>query len=182
MTPKGDSGPQISNEFGRMANLWLDCFLMNSMASLDTLAHEIRVLYTFDAPSKATVRPDRFNIKTVRNDLLRCHSGSRLTPYLASQIKDDGWFGVFSMYRHCTTHESVIGSNIHLDIQFGNLREVKVPLPDDPRKRRFTNSYRRELKPYCEKTTKNIRKLVDRSYHLILDDANDSDYVPPIPR
>jgi len=169
-------------EFGRMANLWLDCFLMNSMASLDTLAHEIKVLYVFGTPSKAGAGPDRLTIKTVRNDLVRHHPDRKLTKYLESQLKDDGWFGIFSMYRHCTTHESVIGSNIHLDIQFGRVREVKVPLPDDPRERPFMNRHRRELKPYCEKTTKNVRKLVDRSYQLILADIEEAKHVLPIPR
>ena len=165
-----------------MANLWLDCFLMNSMASLDTLAHEIKVLYALGAPSKAGSGTDRLNIKTVKNDLLRYHADRRLTKYLESQLKDDGWFGTFSKYRHCTTHESVIGSNIHLDIQFGSLREVKVPLPDDPRERPFKYRYGRELKPYCDKARKNVNTLVNRSYQLTLADIEEAKYVLPIPR
>ena len=169
--------------FGLHSNLLLDGFLMNAMAVLDTLAHEIRVLYSFQGvQSKTPSKPDRVYIGTVKDDLVKYHSGKHLTKYLSSELTKP-WFGTFSRYRHCTTHESLIGSNVHLDVSAitGDLRQAVVPLPDDPKKRPFTYKSNRELKSYCEKTRDNIKQMASRSYYLIGKDMRLSKSVLPIP-
>lgn len=58
--------------FGLYANLVLDGFLMNAMAALDTLAHEIKVLYTFHpAPRNIYIH----TIKEKLDQLRRVASG-----------------------------------------------------------------------------------------------------------
>jgi len=158
--------------FGLEANMHLDCFLMNAMAVLDTLAHEIKVLYSFQAiPLKPSSKPDRVYIGTVKDELIKYHPSKHLTKYLSTELAKP-WFDTFASYRHCTTHESLIGSNIHFDVSAvtGALRQAIVPLPDDPRKRPFDYKRNRELKSYCEKTREGIKKMVNHSYYNIVKD------------
>ncbi len=169
--------------FGLEANLHLDCFLMNAMAVLDTLAHEIRVLYSFQAAKqKPSNRPSKVYVGTVRNDMLKYHSSKHITKYLAGELAKP-WFETFASYRHCTTHESLIGSNVHLDLSAitGDLRQALVPLPDDPRKRPFDYKQGRELKAYCDKTREDIKQMVSHCYYHIVKDIKVANFILPIP-
>lgn len=169
--------------FGLEANLHLDCFLMNAMAVLDTLAHEMRVLYSFQAvQQRPSNRPSRVYIGTIREDMLKHHTGKHITKYLAGELAKP-WFETFASYRHCTTHESLIGSNVHLDVSAitGDLHQAVVPLPDDPRKRPFSYKQGRELKSYCKKTREDLAQMVSHCYYHVVKDIKQTNSVLPIP-
>ena len=166
-------------QFGLYANLYLDAFLVNAMATLDTLAHEITVLYKF------TKLPDKIYIPTIHK-ILRCqYPNHNLTKYLSLQLNYNrkDWFYVFKGYRNCTTHESLITSKIRRDedLLTGQLEEPLIILPDNPKKRPFTFINNRELKHYCHTVNKRILKIVRQSYYCIIKDINLSHNTVPVP-
>lgn len=169
--------PYIDKEgFGLYANLILDGFLMNAMAVLDTLAHEIKVLYTFQPPLQDVY------IKAIKKKLKRQHPYCNLTKYLSDESVKP-WFDSFTEYRHCTTHESLVGSNVNYDeaLITGEVRQASITLPDNPHNRPFTYVHRRELKSYCIKIRRNVNDLVRHSYYCIIQDIRVAQNILPIP-
>lgn len=162
--------------FRLYANLILDGFLMNAMAALDTLAHEIKVLYGFHPV------PRKVYILTITEKLAREHPSCTLNRYLSSELAKP-WFEPFATYRHCTTHESLVGSNVRYDetLITGELRQAFITLPDDPRNRPFTYIRNRELKSYCIKIRRRVTDLVHHSYSLIIQDIRVAHNILPIP-
>ena len=178
-------GPQASQSgiskddiqyFGLLANLHFDCFLMNGMASLDTLAHEIALLYKFQ---KAL--PDRVYIRTIKGFLVRDHSPRALTAYLSAELAKD-WFVTFSSYRNCTTHESLILDRITYQASAteGDIQEPSVSLPDDPKTRPFKYKKGRELKSYCGATMKSLDNMISASYYHMAKDIRGAKGALPI--
>ncbi|GAH44156.1 unnamed protein product, partial [marine sediment metagenome] len=169
--------PYINKEgFGLYANLVLDGFLMNAMAALDTLAHEIRVLYTFQPV------PQDVYIRSIKQRLEDQHPYCTLTKYLSDELTKP-WFDPFANYRHCTTHESLVGSNVRYDeaLITGDRGQAFITLPDDPRNRPFTYSRNRELKSYCVKIRGSVTDLVRHSYYCIIQDIRVAQNILPIP-
>lgn len=161
--------------FGFYANLLLDGFLMNAMSAFDTLAHEIKVLYRFRRV------PPKLYIHTIKDCLVRDHSHCALTMYLSREMVKP-WFDTFATYRHCTTHESLVGSNVRFDVSLitGDLQQVYVPLPDDARSKPFTYRHDRELKSFCGKVNKRVITMVRHSYYCIIQDIKAANNVLPI--
>jgi hypothetical protein len=167
---------QGRERFGLYANLILDGFLMNSMAALDTLAHEIKILYAF-------LRiPRKVYIHIIEQKLRSDHPHKRLTTYLSGELAKT-WYNTLSEYRHCTTHESLVGSNVRSDetLITGDIQQAMILLPDDPRNRPFTYTRNRELKSYCAKARKNVANLVRHSYYCIVQDIRAAHNTLPIP-
>lgn len=162
--------------FGLYANLILDGFLMNAMAALDTLAHEIKVLYAFHPV------PRKVYIHTIKQRLEGQHPYCALTKYLSGELAKP-WFDPFATYRHCTTHESLVGSNVRYDetLITGYLQQAIITLPDDPRNRPFTYSRNRELKSYCVKIRRSVTDLVRHSYYCMIEDIKVAHNILPIP-
>ena len=167
---------QDRERFGLYANLILDGFLMNTMAALDTLAHEIKTLYTFPP-----LRPIIY-IHTIKRQLTIHHPSKSLTTYLSTELARP-WFNTLSEYRHCTTHESLVGSNVRADAALinGHIQQAVIVLPDDPRSRPFTYKRNRELKSYCAKARRSVTALVRHSYHWIIQDIKAAHNTLPIP-
>ncbi len=167
---------QDKERFGFYANLSLDGFLMNTMAALDTLAHEISILYTFPA------LPPKIYIHTIKQKLTRHHPSKSLTTYLSRELARP-WFHTLSEYRHCTTHESLVGSNVRADAALitGHIQQAIIMLPDDPRNRPFTYRRNRELKSYCAKARRSAIDLVRHSYYCIMQDIRVAQNILPIP-
>lgn len=168
--------PYIDREgFGLYANLVLDGFLMNAMAALDTLAHEIKVLYTFQPPLQDVY------IKTIKNKLRRQHPHCNLTKYLSNELAKP-WFNTFTEYRHCTTHESLVGSNVNYGeaLITGEAGQASITLPDNPHNRPLTYDRKRELKSYCVKIKRNVNDLVRHSYYCIIQDIQSAGGALPI--
>ena len=162
--------------FGLYANLLLDGILMNAMSTLDTLAHEITILYRF-----ARV-PSKIYIHTIRDRLNKDHPNCALTNYLKGELAKP-WFETFATYRHCTTHESLVGSNVRIEASLitGDLELVSLPLPDNPRSRPFVYKHGRELKSYCHKIGKAVSLVVRHSYQCVMLDVKSAHNVLPIP-
>jgi hypothetical protein len=155
-------------------NMFLDGFLMNAVAALDTLAHEIWVIY------KGSKSGDLY-MNAVKKELKKCHPKSQLVEHLEEHLAED-WFDTLRMYRRCTTHESLVAPDISFKISLitGEV-EQSIPLPDDPTNRPFTYAQKRELITYCEEARKKVKLIVDRSYICIVEDLIAADNKVPIP-
>ena len=161
--------------FGLYANLLLDGFLMNTVSALDTFAHEVKALYQFHRP------PSKVYIRRIEGCLAREHAGRALTTYLSVELAKR-WFDTLTVYRHCTTHESLVGANVRFDASLitGDLQYAYVPLPDDPRHRPFTYKSGRELKSYCSSVRAHVVTLIRHSYYCIIQDIKTTGTTLPI--
>jgi len=159
-------------------NLHLDGFFMNAMSALDTLAHEIFVLY--EAPRV----PTRIYIRTAKDMLRSSHPASFATRLLNTELSKP-WFIEFEPFRHCTTHESLIGHGDigylfdHVARRYKLSRRIK--LPDNPQVRPFAYSRNRLANEYVSSTFRRIDGLVGRVYKNALRDIRASGNVLPVP-
>ena len=170
-------------QFLRSANMFLDGLLMNAMAALDTLAHEIGVVYEFQgAPS---IYPSKWlgnlYIDKIPEKVKKCHPTSRLAEYLESELVKD-WFHTLDMYRNCTTHESLVAIEMTQTTSLiTEETERSVPLPDDPRSWSPTHAKNRELRSYSESVRQDVKRIVSQSYACIAEDLLAADNRIPIP-
>jgi len=167
-------------------NLLLDGFLMNSMSVLDTLAHQIRVLYDF--PLKGT-KPEKkaedIYISKIRDMLLESHPKSEVGRLLQQKLKPEpkpDWFLKFESLRNCTTHESLIGAEISpvWDQIERCYKAPKIILPDDPKEIPFTYIENREAISFCQTIFDNIESLLNEVYEAILTDIQNNNNILPI--
>lgn len=166
-------------EYCRHLNLFIDGFFMNSMSVLDTLAHELFVLYSSQkAPS------DKY-IDTAHVMINNFHSASQIKKVLDSELMPGGWFAEFERYRHCTTHESLI---VYDDIHFSvdkidyTLRlDQPIKLPDNPQVRPLTYNLDRNVVDYCLATFQTIESFVSSIYDSALLDIHAKGDILPIP-
>ena len=151
---------------------------MNAMSTLDTIAHEIFVLYDI------TPLPPRIYINTARDMLVSIHHTSALTALLNNQLNSP-WFIDFQSFRHCTTHESIIR---HDDIlprfdpvarRYRLSRRIK--LPDNPQVRPFTYNRNRIANEYVTSTFRKVNRLVVEVYRNALRDIRTFGNILPVP-
>jgi len=159
-------------------NLYLDGFFMNALSALDTLAHEIFILY------KSRRVLSRIYINTAKRMLLDDHPSSALGALLANELNKP-WFIEFEPFRHCTTHESLIRHN---DIVYRFdpvVRHYKlsrrIKLPDDPQIQPFTYNRNRVATEYLPSTFKRIHRLVTEAYRNALRDIRANRNILPVP-
>jgi hypothetical protein len=166
-------------EYCRHLNLLIDGFFMNSMSVLDTLAHELFVLYSC---SKA--KSDIY-INMAHAMMSTFHSASQTKKVLDSQLMSGGWFTEFERYRHCTTHESLIlYDDIHFSIDplnFTYRLDQPIKLPDNPQVRPLTYNLNRNVVDYCLSIFQTIESLVSSIYDSTLLDIHTHGDVVPIP-
>jgi len=165
-------------DYCRHLNRLLDGFFMNSMSTLDTLAHEIFVLHTFHTT------PSNIYITTARDMLLSTHVGS-VTGALLDNELNKRWFTEFTPFRHCTTHESLIRHD-DVTVSYDYLTNRyklsrKIRLPDNPQLRPFTYSRNRIASDYCQFVSKNIERLVSKVFESVLKDIQRNAGRLPIP-
>jgi len=167
----------ISNYCSHL-NLFLDGFFMNAMSTLDTLAHEIFILY------ESQPVPARIYIGTAREMLHNVHPNSIVAALLDDQLSRP-WFTEFEPFRHCTTHESLIR---HSDIvyRFDSVARHyklfrKIKLPDNPQIRPFTYNRNRVANEYCQSLFRKIQWLVTNVYRRVLRDVRTNGNILPIP-
>jgi hypothetical protein len=160
-------------------NRLLDGFFIHSRSTLDTLAHEIFVLY------ESQTLPPKIYIWTARDMLMNSHSQSRVGRLLDSQL-GQRWFIEFEPFRNCTTHESLIAyddirwSYEQVPQRYKLTRRIK--LPDNPQIKPFTYYRNRIATQYCESLFKRIESLVTKVYESVLHDFSRNGNVFPIPR
>lgn len=166
------------SDFCRHLNLFLDGFFMNAMSTLDTLAHELFLLY------ESQPRPTNIYIDTARSMLRNIHPNSEVGRLLDDQLSKP-WFKEFEPFRHCTTHESLIRySDIvyifdQVTINYSLSRDIK--LPDNPQAKPFTYCRNRVAKRYCRCIFGKIERLVSGVYKLALQDISANENILPIP-
>lgn len=148
----------------RQFNLLLDGFFMNSMSTLDTLAHEISILYSLGR------NLDNIYITNINSAL---NQNLKISGFIRSQL-NLVWFSNFKNYRHCTTHESLIrisDIDIRFDQDTNRFKLIKkIKLPDNPKIRPFTYEKARIPVTYCESSLKRIQSFVVKAYKDILID------------
>jgi hypothetical protein len=151
---------------------------MNSMSSLDTLAHQIAILYTFPK------LPNDIYISSIKKKLLKHHPNSKISKLLKEQLEQT-WFDDYSPFRHCTAHESLIMYDIKLSYDQLNYRyeQPEIILPDDPKIRPFTykKKKRRKATVYCQSVLKHVELLISQAYEKMLEDIKAANNVLPIP-
>lgn len=173
---QADESPPIDIPgYCRNLNRILDGFFMNCMSVLDTLAHELLILYNLQQ------RPRDIYIKTIKEILVQEQPNSETGKLLASQL-GQLWFGEFEPYRHCTTHECLI--NYEINVPFDQLtkryRPPKIKLPDDPKVRPFTYRKNRVANQYCKIILKRVDSLVSKTYESIWKDIRKCHDILPI--
>ncbi len=157
------SQPRPVNTLGycRHLNRLIDGFFMNSMRSLDTLAHQIAILYTFPK------LPNDIYIGSIKKKLLQYHSNSKIAKLLNEKLGQT-WFNDFSSFRHCTAHESLIMYDIKLSDDQLNYcyKQPEIILPDEPKIRPFSYKKRRgrNATVYCQSVLKHIELLISKAY------------------
>jgi hypothetical protein len=162
----------------RNLNLLLDGFFMNSMSTLDTLAHEIFTLYV--CPSV----PSYIYITTAKKMLVEVHASSTTARLLDEQLSQD-WFAEFEPFRHCTTHESlirhddVVYSFDNVNNRYELLRAIR--LPDNPQVIPFTYNSNRVASEYCQSILTKIQSLAGDVYASVLLDMRTNGDILPIP-
>lgn len=171
------SDPMI--EYCRHLNMLVDGFFMNCMSVLDTLAHELFVLYSCrKIPSSIYIGKAHTMMKT-------SHCACQTKNVLDSQLVPGGWFGELEQYRHCTTHESLIlYDTIHLTVDpldFSYRLSQPVKLPDNPQVRPLTYSLQRNVVDYCLSTRQNVEALVSSIYGSVLSDIHAQGNTLPVP-
>jgi len=159
-------------------NLYIDGFFMNAMSTLDTLAHEIYVLY------ETTRVPRSIYIDTVKQMLLDVHPLSALAALLDNEL-NRSWFIEFKPFRHCTTHESLIRHNDIIYRFDPVVRHYKlsrrIKLPDNPQIRPHTYNRNRVATEYLPSTFNRMRRLVTEVYRNALRDIRAHGNVLPVP-
>jgi hypothetical protein len=165
-------------EYLRHLNLFIDGFFMNSMSVLDTLAHELFILYSSPKP-----KSDIY-INTAHVMISQFHSASQTKKVLDSHLMVGGWFTEFERYRHCTTHESlIVYDDIHLrvhSLNFTYYLEQPVKLPDNPQVRPLTYNLNRNVVDYCLSTFQTIESFVSNIYDSALLDIRAKGDILPI--
>lgn len=168
----------ILDSFCREINRLLDGFFMNAMSTLDTLGHQIYILYT----SQST--PTKIYFNTAKDMLVREHQQSILGNLLNTQLAMR-WFSDFEPFRHCTTHESLIRfDDIQISYDYVNSRyklSKRIKLPDNPQIRPYTYQRNRVVNVFCKSTFGNLDRLVKKSYECIRRDIRQSGNTIPIP-
>lgn len=165
-------------DFCSHLNLLLDGFFMNAMSTLDTLAHELFLLY------ESQRRPAKIYIDTARYMLRNIHPNSEVGRLLEDQLSRD-WFKQFEPFRHCTTHESLIRYN-DIIAPYDDVKEKyrlsrNIKLPDNPQTKPFTYHRNRVAKQYCGVLFRKIERLVSNVYRLGLRDIRANGNILPIP-
>jgi hypothetical protein len=162
----------------RNLNRLLDGFFMNSMSVLDTLAHEIFIVYC-----SASIPPNIY-ITTAHRMLRESHPSSETLRLLEERLTQE-WFSEFEPFRHCTTHESLIRYE-DIEIRFDHVNNRyslsrPVRLPDNPQVRPFTYQMNRIPSEFCQSTLGHIQALVAGVYDAVLLDIHAKLGVIPIP-
>lgn len=150
-------------------NRLIDGFFMNIMSALDTLAHEIFVIYEFSR------HPDKIYISTAKTELQSAHPHSSISGIIDSLLRTT-WYLEYKPYRTCTTHESLIRyDNISFKFDPINNQFIlsnPITLPDDPKVRPYTYAMNRFVGPYCTSVLTNTQYMVSAIYGSILLDMN----------
>jgi len=166
------------SSYCRYLNLHLDGFFMNSMSALDTLAHELFILY------QCHQIPRNIYIGRAKDMLLNEHPYSAVGALLNVQLSKP-WFTEFEPFRHCTTHESLIRySDIiyrfdHVTGQYKLSRKIK--LPDNPQVKPFTYNKNRVASKYCQSIFNKISWLINNVHGCTLRDIRARGNIVPIP-
>jgi hypothetical protein len=98
-----------------------------------------------------------------------------LTSYLRDSLDQQSWFNHFSKLRNQMAHRNL---TIFQIISGGNT--VKIKIPDDPNTTDEMPAYSKnlDLREYCQKTTENVRKVIEDVYHLIEKRLRDTYGIP----
>lgn len=171
------SRPIDMETYCHQLNLFLDGFLMNCISVLDTLAHELSLLYIFKS------KPQDIYIKTIANKLCQDHPRSRVGRLLLCQLRLP-WYTELLPYRNCTTHESLIRYD-KVNTSFDQVKNRfnlarRINLPDNPQIRPFTYNKRREATRFCRSRLHKTAWLVTKVYESILSDIHNSNSAFPI--
>lgn len=134
--------------------------IFNLFSALDSVSNEINLAYDFQ------LKRNDISINNKSLKYMLKYENDSLNTYLNDSLYRQEWFSYFNKLRNQMTHrdlfiaKNIIGGSIGLPIQ----------LPDDPNDQSDNppTSKRIDLGEYCEKTTKDVRQVIEGVYSLII--------------
>lgn len=154
-------------------NLYIDGYFSSVSSIIDSLLHEINVVFKLVGPEKHIYRC------TMLDKFQKLYPNSEFYRFL-SKREPKRWWQTLVSFRNTLTHESVIATNIDTstDVLIGTEKLQRIPLPDDPKKRPFTYHKERELKDFIEKFNEKVLPVLEKCYKKITRDLEKSGKLP----
>ncbi len=157
-TTNTQDAADTTGEFMFEVNMSIDGFFYNAGSALDILARV--VLTVFGQPLTG-----RIYFETAHTRLAQSRPGD---PILA-RLKSPAWRQQFSEYRNTLTHELILASRYHIDIDNTGpepIHQIVFPLPDRPRARPADRSFRQypNVLDYAAKHFRRILTVANTVY------------------
>jgi hypothetical protein len=111
---------------------YIDAFFMSGRSTMDAFAHEIRSIYGLGGHT------GNLYFSKVPSLLRRFHDNSRMSSYFQSNdVENQAWYKELNIYRHASTHESIIPfmPSISIDPLTSEWKKPILKLPIDPTSR-----------------------------------------------
>lgn len=161
------------DKLAKFCNLYLDGYFISINSAFDALAHEVNTIF------KLIDSEGDIYINTVLNELKQRLNQSKFYNFLIKE-KLKRWWSLMEKYRNTLTHESIIATNIETstDVTINKEELIKIPLPDNFKKKPFVYNKGYELKSFIEDFDKNILYSFDQSYKRLIQDLKKSGQLP----
>ncbi|MCK4359055.1 MAG: hypothetical protein KAW92_10015 [Candidatus Cloacimonetes bacterium] len=162
-------------EIARYCNLYIDGYFMSVMSIFDSLAHEVNSLFKFLSSDPNT----KIYFYTIFKEFEQKMPNSEFYKYTSEILIKKRWWKTLEKFRNAITHEAIIAKNIDTTFDATVEKEtLKIPIPDNPKKRPFTYKKDYELKSFIENFHKNIPFTIDRCYKKLTKDLENSKKLP----
>lgn len=152
----------MTGDFMFEVNMFIDGFLYNAGSAMDILARV--VLTMFGEPLTGNIY-----FQTAHDRISVSRPGDAILP----RISVPEWRETFLTYRNASTHELILASTWHIDIDNTEGRQthsIVFPLPDDPRATPLDRAYRRnpDALKYVSQHFKRVLRLTNQIYGEIV--------------
>lgn len=155
----------ITGDFLFEVNMFIDGFFYSAGSAMDILARVVLTLFGENLP-------DNVYFETAYNVLNARRPGDSIL----ARLSRPSWKEKFSNYRNALTHELIIASKYHIEIdpmESIPIHRIVFPLADDPRATQHNRTYKHNPNVFIYLTThfKRILRLVNTIYGDIYDRA-----------
>jgi hypothetical protein len=162
----------VTGDFMFEVNMFIDGFFYNAGSALDILARVVLTL--FGEPVTGQIY-----FQTAHTNIARSHPGDPILP----RLDNPPWKIEFSNYRNALTHELILASRYHIEIDNTGVKptsSIVFPLPDDPRAMPIDRRYRKypNALNYTAQQFRRILSLANTLYGDILARARANDSLP----
>jgi len=161
-----------TGDFMFEVNMYIDGFFYNAGSAMDILARVVLTL--FGEPLTGAIY-----FKTAHARI----SASRHSDAILSRLSEPQWRQSFSTYRNTLTHELIIASRYHIEVDATagtELKKIIFPLPDDPHATPSNRTYRQNpnAQEYVYQHFRRVLSLVNQVYGDIADRGKTAGSLP----